>query len=55
MIRHINEQWKEMGNWPQGSKIYLIEVPENGGNGREAMFEAIVAENLPELKKNVSF
>lgn len=31
-----------MGNWPQGSKIYLIEVSEeNGWNGREAMFEAV--------------
>lgn len=38
-----------MGNWPQGSKIFLIEVSEeqNGGNGREAMFEAVIAENLP--------
>lgn len=45
-----------MGNWPQGSKIYLFEVSEeNGWNGREAMFEAVIAENLPELKKDVSF
>lgn len=54
-IRNINEQLQEMGNWPQGSKMHLeVSEEENGGNGREAMCEAVIAENLPELKKDVS-
>lgn len=28
---------------------------EEMANGREAMLEAIIAENLPELKKDASF
>ena len=44
-----------MENLPQGFKIYLLGISEeHEGNGREAVFEATIAENLPELKKDMS-
>lgn len=46
---------KRNGNLPHGSKICLGGVSEEcGGNGTEAVFEGAIAENLPELKKDMS-
>lgn len=44
-----------MENLPPGSQRYLGGVSEeHGGNGREAVFEAAIAGDLPELKKYMS-
>lgn len=38
----------------KGSNLHTIAISEeNGGNGREAIFEEIIAENSPELKTDL--
>ena len=38
----------------KGSNFHTIAISgENGSNGREAIFEEIIAENFPELKTDL--
>lgn len=38
----------------KGSNIHPIAIPEqDGGNGRGAIFEEIIAENFPDLKTDL--
>lgn len=38
----------------EGSNIRTIAIPEeDGGNGREGIFEEIIVENVPELKTDL--
>lgn len=47
-------QLRDMEDGLKGSNIHPIAIPEqDGGNGREAIFEEIIAENFPDLKTDL--
>lgn len=52
--KNIKGQLRDREGGLKGSNIHSTAIPEeDGGHGREAILEEIVAENLPELKTDL--